>query len=96
MTNTKIDISKILYQDLMKCKVICISSKRNANGIYYHGINIEQFLFFLKEFNYSSELINFVNENKNKLDYILFDVGFDYSIKNDNLVIKKSGFYGTF
>jgi len=93
---SKINISQILYPELMECKSICIASKRNVNGVYFQGININQFLFFLKEFNYPTYLVEFIEKNQNLLDYILYDIGFDYSINNNKLFIKKSGFYGTF
>lgn len=90
------NILKILYPDLMKCKSICIAAKRNSNGIYFQGIDIKQFLFFLREFNYPQYIIEFLEKNKELLDYILYDVGFDYTIKNGKVTISKSAFYGTF
>lgn len=80
--NSKIDISQVLVPELMDCKSICITSKRNENGIYFSGINIEQFLFFLKRYRYPNELIKYIEINKSQLTYILFDVGFNYSFKN--------------
>jgi hypothetical protein len=37
-----------------------------------------------------------VEENRTKLDHLLYDVGIDYRMEGDKLVILKSGYYGTF
>ncbi len=93
--NSNIDINQILIPNFMKSKSICVATKNKANGIYFSGLSIDNFLFFLKKFNYPQAMINYVEENKNKLDYIQFDIGFDYFIKNNSLSLNKSGFYGT-
>lgn len=94
--NHSIDISKILIPDFIACKSICIATKRYSNGIYYQGINLKLFLYFLEKFDYPANLVSLVKGHKKQLDYILFDVGFDYSVENGKLVFGKSGFYGTF
>jgi len=89
---TKVDISKLLWTELFNCYTICLSRKRFCEGIYYSRLNIEQFLIFLKKFNYDYK---FIEQNKNKLDYLKFDVGFDYTYDTD-LQLIKSGYYGIF
>ena len=37
-----------------------------------------------------------VHENRASLDYLLFDVGFDYRMEAGRLAILKSGYYGVF
>lgn len=93
---TKEQLNEILIPELMKCNKIYVGSKRNCNGIYYQGLNIEQFLFFLKKINFNLNIIEFIEKNKDKFNYLLFDVSFDYDIIENKLVILKSGFYGTF
>lgn len=93
---SKINLNKILLPELSDCKSICIANKLNSDCIYYCGINIDQFLFFLRKFKYPTELIDYIASNYSKLDYLQFDVGFDYNMKDKVLNISKSGFYGTF
>jgi hypothetical protein len=45
---------------------------------------------------YRADLIAFLEENRSKLDHLEFDVGFDYRMEEDKLMILKSGYYGTF
>jgi len=94
--SSKIPVSEVFPSELLNCCSIHFATKRNKNGIYYQGINIKQFLDFLKKFNYPHELVKFVEVNRKRLNYILFDIGFDYTAKDNKLVINKSGFYGTF
>jgi len=93
---TKIELSEILWPELIDCYSICRSRKRNNDAIYYSRINIGQFLFFLKKLNYPHELVSFIENNKPKLDHLYYDVGFDYIMENNKLKIIKSGYYGTF
>lgn len=85
----------ILIKELTPCKHICISHKEDRDGIYYSGIDIGQFLFFLNRFDYPSAIVSYVSKNKDKLNHLLFDIGFDYLIQNKKFLIVKSGYYGS-
>jgi hypothetical protein len=37
-----------------------------------------------------------VEENRGKLDHLYYDVGFDYKMEGNELVLLKSGYYGIF
>jgi hypothetical protein len=92
----KIDINRIILPELAACRTICIANKQQNDCIYFAGINLDAFLFFLKDFGYDKELIFFVEENRGRLDHLEYDVGFDYRMDGDKVVILKSGYYGTF
>lgn len=92
----EIQLHSILVPELIRCKSICISNKRNCDGIYYCGLNISQFLFFLKQYDYPPALVDLVERHSSLLDHLEFDVGFDYKMVEDNLQIVKSSYYGTF
>ena len=78
-TDSKADFDSILTLDFLNCKrSICVATKDNANGIYFSGIDINTFLIFLKKLNYPKSIIDLVENNKNKFDYILYDIGFDF------------------
>ena len=57
---------------------------------------MDQFLFFLKRMSYPNTLISYVEGNRHSLDHLLYDVGIDYRMEGDSLMILKSGYYGTF
>ena len=91
-----IPLDRVLWPELRECRTICIANKQESDCAYFSGINVDQFLFFLKRMNYPDTLISHVEENRHLLDHLLYDVGIDYRMENDNLMILKSGYYGTF
>ena len=92
----KIDIDRIIWPELRNCGTIWVANKPESDCIYFSRIKIDQFLFFLKRLRYPGKLISFVQENKSKLDHLLYDVGFDYTWNEEGLMIPKSVYYGTF
>lgn len=92
----KIRLNELLLPELVDCKTICIAKKPENDCIYYSGININQFLFFLEKFDYPENLVSFIRKYKSKLDHLQYDVGFDYRFRENKLEIIKSGYYGTF
>ena len=48
----------------------------------------------LNKFNFPENQITFIESNKDKLNHMLYDVGFNYKLENDKLKITKSGYYG--
>ena len=92
----KMQSDTILLPPLVDCKQIVIANKSECDGIYFMGLDIEQFVFFLRKFDFPDALISFVDANAGRLDHLLYDVGFDYVIANGQLKIIKSGFYGIF
>lgn len=93
---SKLEIQEILIPELSDCKRICRAHKASNDGIYFSGINIDQFIFFLKKFDYPLPIISFIEENKAQLDHLQFDVGFDYKMQDEKIKYLKSGYYGTF
>ena len=66
------------------------------NTVYFSGVNVDQLLVFLNRLAYPAEIIRFVQENRGKLDHLLYDVGFDYVARGAGLEFVKSGYYGVF
>jgi len=67
-----------------------------STGTFYDAINVDQLVFFMRKMRYQRELISFVEENRSKMDHLLFDAGFDYRMQGEDLVILKSAYYGIF
>jgi len=92
----KIKLKEILLPQLLRCKSICVAKKLDNDSVYYSGIDLSQFLYFLKKFKYPGKITEFVESNSGKLDHLQYDVGFDYKMEGGKLKILKSGYYGTF
>jgi hypothetical protein len=93
---TKVGIDRILWPELRDCKVIVVANKPKNDCIYFSRVNIDQFIFFLKRMNYKKEMILFVEENRPRLDHLLYDVAFDYRMEGQELMILKSAYHGFF
>lgn len=94
--DTQISIDRILWPELRNCSVIVVANKQNNDGIYFSRINIDQLIFFMKRMAYPEKMVSFVERNRSKLDHLLYDVGFDYRMEGNNLVILKSAYFGIF
>jgi hypothetical protein len=94
--DTRIDIDRILWPELRDCKVIVVANKQNNDRVYFSRINVDQLVFFLKRMAYPTEIWRFVEDHRSDLDHLLYDVGFDYRMAGDDVVILKSGYYGIF
>ncbi|MBW1888561.1 MAG: hypothetical protein JRI52_09470, partial [Deltaproteobacteria bacterium] len=75
---------------------IVVANKQRNDAVYFSGINVDQLIFFLKRMNYPGEFTSFVEENRDKLDHLQYDVGFDYRMEGRDLRILKSAYYGNF
>jgi hypothetical protein len=92
----QVDMSQILWPELLDCSVIVVANKQRNDSVYFSRINVDQLIFFLERMGYPDEICRFVEVHRSELDHLLYDVGFDYRLEGDELVILKSGYYGTF
>ena len=69
------------------------SNKRDSDSVYYSSLNIDMLIFCLQKFDYPKKQINFLEDNKEKFNHLLYDFGFNYRMNNNKLEITKSGYY---
>ncbi len=86
----------LVWPELRSCTTICVANKQSNDTIYFSGCTVDQLLYFLIRIGYPSKIIDFVQSNRNNLDHLLYDVGYDYRTKGDKVEIVKSGYYGIF
>jgi len=91
--STRVGMEGILWPELRDCRVIVVANKQRNDAVYFSGIRVDQLLLFLNRMGYPAALVSFVEENKARLDHLLYDVGFDYRVEGDELRILKSGYY---
>ncbi len=91
-----IDLNSIVWPGLRDCQIIVVANKQQNDAIYFSRIKVDQLIFFMKTLRYPQPLTTFVEQNREKLDHLLYDVGFDYRMEGRDLVILRSGIYGVF
>lgn len=94
--DTVVPVTAVLRPELRDCRTICVANKQAHDCIYFSGIAIDQFIWFLDWQHYPAAIANFVRENRTNLDHLRFDVGIDYRFEGGALRILKSGYYGVF
>jgi hypothetical protein len=94
--SSHVALDDIIWPELRACAVIVIANKPDSDGVYFSRINVDQLRFFLTRMGYPAATIAFLDENRGKLDHLLYDVGFDYRLVDDQFIIEKSAYYGLF
>jgi hypothetical protein len=84
------------------CRSVCLASKprggkpaKDPNGVYLSTLRVDALLEFLRQWRYPEALVAFVADNRDRLDHLLYDVGYDFD-GGDAVSFCKSGFYGIF
>lgn len=93
---TRIALDQILWPELRDCRTLCVANKSTHDCIYFSGVTVRQLLLFLRRCAYPAATIAFVESHRDRLDHLLFDVGFDYALRDGELRVLKSGYYGVF
>lgn len=94
--STSMSIDSVLLPELRRCHTICVANKQDHDCVYFSGVDIDQLLFFLDLLDYPESTRQFVRDNYHDLDHLLFDVGIDYRVVDDQVIFLKSGYYGVF
>lgn len=89
-------LTTVLPSQLTNCHTICLANKPRSNTVYFSGIDIQQLLYFLEWQNYPDDFTHFVQQRQLDLDHLRFDVGIDYRVIDNKVLILKSGIYGCF
>jgi len=89
-------IDEVLWPELRNCEVIVVANKPDRDGVYFSRVNVTQLLWFMKRMEYPVNQIRFLENNMDRFDHLLFDVGFDYRMEHGRLRVLKSAYYGIF
>jgi hypothetical protein len=89
-------MDNLLWPELCDCHTICVANKQHNDTVYFAGVNVDQLLLFFDRVGYPAEIVDFVRANRGDLDHLLYDVGYDYRTRADEVEIIKSGYYGIF
>jgi hypothetical protein len=93
---TRMALDEVLVPELRRCQTICVANKQTHDCVYFSGVDVDQLLVFLRRLAYPRPILAFVEHNRDNLDHLRFDVGFDYRAEAGELRVLKSGYYGVF
>lgn len=93
---SRFPIDEILVPAWRNCRTICVANKRSHDCVYFSGVEVDGLIDFLQRLHYPRSTIEFVAAHRHHLDHLTFDIGFDYTSRNGQLQVVKSGFYGVF
>lgn len=80
----------------LPCRRVCVARKRQADGLYFSRLPLPVFVSFLDDHRYPQPLVTFVRAHQERLGHLRFDIGLDLRVNDQgDLVISKSGFYGS-
>lgn len=89
-------IDEILLPELRDCDVIVVANKTDRDGVYFSRIRVNQLIWFLRRMGFPHAEVEWIERNRDRLDHMLFDVGFDYRMEAGCLKVVKSAYYGVF
>lgn len=73
-----------------------VTLKKDTVGFYFLNISFDNLILFLRFHKYPESFVVAIEEQRQNLNHIQFDVGFDIFIKDGQLHIRKAAFGGIF
>lgn len=92
----KLPYSKLFHDKNKQNDFRCSVKNQTIIGLYIYRMQISDFLQFLQAHNYPDKLITLLNKKIKRLSHLKFDVVIDFYLKDNELIIKKTAFGGTF
>ncbi len=86
-----------ILNELNKYKYVyymAIYKKGNMITLLYYGLNMNDFLDFLKENNWPEHFTKWYENNKDDLKHIKREIAVNYKIIDNNLIIERTSLYG--
>jgi len=87
---------QVLWPDLLGGDHVALAHKPDRDGVYFGRVDVDAFAGFLRRTRAPGDLLAFVEEHRDALAHLGFDVGFDYRLTGGRVEVVKAGFYGSF
>jgi hypothetical protein len=89
------EISRLLPRELLAgCPRVCVANKRQADGLYFSHLRLEQLRVFLDAHGWPVEVRQWIDRHADQLDHLLWDAGYDFRRAGRGLEFLRSGLYG--
>ena len=92
----RVSLAELLRPQLFSCRRVCVARKRTCDALYFSGIDVDQWLWFLRAYEYPRDFVSFAERCRGRFEHLRFDVGIDYRSGPDGRLARpKTSFYGT-
>lgn len=86
------DTSNQIFKVICR-KSVCVTTKPDSIGIYYSHLDIDELIRFITFFEYYPQFIDFIIANREFYSHLLFDVGYNFTVRDGKPVYTKSSVY---
>lgn len=90
----RVPMDDILFPRLVDCGIVVVANKKFCDGVYFSRIRIDQLIWFCERFAWPADITAFLNEHRDRLDHMLYDVGIDYTMIGGRIEVTKTAWYG--
>ncbi len=87
---------RLLPEWLRRCRTVVVANKRHADALYVSGIGAEDLARFLEWRDWPAGFAALVRAGAEHYRHLLFDVGYDFTLREGVVHPQKSSFYGVF
>jgi hypothetical protein len=85
---------RLFWPEMAGAEIVILANKREADGIYFSRITIDQLIAFQRRIGAPQACIAFAERHRDALAHQLFDVGYDYRFHGGEITILKGGWFG--
>lgn len=87
------DLTPWLWPEI-SAQTIVVANKRQRDGLYFSRIGIDELIYCVERLAYPSAIRSFLVQHRDALAHHLYDVGWDWQMRDGAPVPVKGSFYG--
>lgn len=92
----ELPMEQLLAPELRDCRTIVVANKPANDGLYFSGVSAAQLSYFFQRVALAPPLREFFDQNRQRFEHLLFDVGADFNVVDGQLQFTKASYYGVF
>ena len=89
-------LGRALVPELFACRRLYVGRRTDCDALGFSGINIDQLKFVHARFEFPEAMRNYLNEHKDRLEHIMFDVTLEYVGRDTKIANLRTGFRSCF
>lgn len=94
MDRSVVRLSELIPPELLRVHNLGIATRRTCDALYFSRLDAAQFAYFLESHSWPAHLRDFFLRHREALGHLRWDVGFDFSVRDGHLEIRRSFLHG--